>query len=255
MLYAQSQSRPCSGDDLCYWCGSPCDRKIQHGVPKAEVGTKKTQLAKNPGGNWICNGCNLWRRPLVTVRFHHGAYVDRRCPMDYSWFITDTDALAVQFAEANPLYKVLLDPPLRFCLSLIDVGEKNQIQYAEVNDLQEIKADTPLKWTLNNKPFRYTVYELEVAMKQGTAGVDPGVRELMRRLGPPKAEPLVSLADLPPVDDDPATPPQPPQEKRKRGRPPMTDEAKAARRTIKTLAGSAGLPEEGPAEDMATESN
>ena len=219
-LFARSQSAKTEGPELCHWCGSSCNKMWVHddlgmkiyrpgpaindvvGIPDL-----KRTTAKRPGDQFICIGCWLYRRKRITITFLSGRQVDRKEACNYSWWITEEGAWGLEQADAEEIYLRLLNPPHRFVLSLLDhYGDQNLLHLACGNDHIEIKADTPLTYTLNNKAMKYTVYELEEAMKHGTDGKSPGVRALLEFFGP-------SYRSLVTADEVVA------EEKRNRGRP------------------------------------
>jgi hypothetical protein len=188
-LYAVSQGKICSGPEECYWCSGPCGRANVHDdlTPVFHTSNRNRTLAKRPGNAYVCEGCWMWRRKRVTAFFLSEGFKDGQCPMDHSWWVTDEAAWAVRVPQdARSLYTELLEPPLVFCLALIDgPGARNHVQQAVANELTEIKADTPLAFTLNGIPHEYTVYELDRALRANDpAGKRPGVGALMRILGP-----------------------------------------------------------------------
>lgn len=185
-LYALSEGVSPSGADRCYWCGTPCDRVWFKDAPPPQVGVKRTDGAKCPGNHYVCVGCWLFRRRSITVTHLDGTYRDRQCPLGHSWLITSVNARAVRLPQdGRELIQRLLDPPLRFCLSLLDgkAGHINRLHSAQVNDLPEVLADTPLLFTLNGIPLTYSVYELGEAMRNGSQGKSPGVGALVYLCG------------------------------------------------------------------------
>ena len=133
--------------------------------------------------------------------------MDGRCPMLHSWLMTDDGAWAIGDGSWPALYAFLLKPQLRFSLSLVDAREANHLQCAIVNDLCVIEAGTELLFTINNVKFKYTVYELDQAIRYGEEGKSSGVQELFKIHRP-------SMKILEP--EGPV--------KRGRGRPPKIDE-------------------------------
>lgn len=133
----------------------------------------------------------MWRRGSVTVVSLTGERWDRRKMRDYSWWVTEVDALAVCSREDYArLWVCLLSPPRRFFLSLLDgPREQNHLQLALANDYVEgIKADSPLRYTINGVPHTYTVSDLKdlIAGKEVTT---PGLAALIRKLGRPPMQP------------------------------------------------------------------
>lgn len=188
-LYAMTQGAVLCGPDECHWCGSPCQRLLAHDESPPLPGVRRTGGARRPGNTFVCLGCWLWRRKRITIRFLRGLkgdYKDGQCPLWHSWLVTDAGAWALRPEDRPRLWEVLLKPPLRFVLGLLDeVGETSCIHLMKVNDVQEVKADTPLTFTVNNVPYVYTVYELEEAILQGPEGREPGAQALLRLLGGP----------------------------------------------------------------------
>lgn len=191
-LFAQAHSRVCAGPDSCYWCGAPCPKILAHDDPRPPVRATPNPFAKRPGNSYQCIGCWLFGKPKTTVFWLSGDFKDSQTASKHSWWITASGAWGIRIPEDSAaLYKALLRPPLRFVLSLLDGDNPgpNRLHTALANDHPEIKASTPLTFTVNGVPFCYTVYELEEALTNpgDAAGLLPGVRELLRILGPYKA--------------------------------------------------------------------
>lgn len=184
-LYAISQGSKCDGFQSCHWCAAPCDRKWQHDDPPPEPFFRGPRLpAKRPASAYICSGCRLFRRPLLTANYLSGGLKDRQCPLNLSLWITPEGAWALRAEDNDALHRVLLKPPLRFALILRDGldAPTNHLQLASANDHKAIQADTLLHFTINNIPHSYTVYELENVERNGVSGCEPGVGALARIL-------------------------------------------------------------------------
>lgn len=184
-LYAISQRSECNGNESCHWCGAPCERSWFHDEPAPYPFVKTHSNAKRPSSPWICKGCYLFRRQSITVKSISGTSKDRQCPLNHSWWITEKDAISIDKPSYLDLYAILLNPPKRFCLSLIDGTVQNRIHLAFANDFIGMSATTPIAFTINNVPFSYSVYELQEAIETETTGKEPGVRELIAILGRP----------------------------------------------------------------------
>lgn len=190
-LYALANGRNCDGPDNCHWCGAPCPRVLAHDDQRHPMTAGRHPYAKFPGNQYQCIGCWLFGKQKITTFWLGGGYKDSQTPSKHSWWITAEGCWAVRLPEdTTALYKVLLRPPLRFALSLLE-GQNpppNRLQMALANCHTEIKASTPLTFTVNEVPFCYSVYELEEALTSpgDLAGRLPGVRELIRILGPYK---------------------------------------------------------------------
>ena len=197
-LYGHTEAATCTGPHECHWCGASCTQKYHHGEPPQLTGTKKVHHALRPSSPWICTACWLFRRPRITINFADGTFKDGQAPRKHSWLLTDK---ALAFTHPCPVvYDWLLKPPLRFALAVVDAGTLNELQLCTVNDNQAILNDTPLHFTINNVAATYTVYGLEMALQSVKAGedingVEPGIRELIRRLGMYNALPLKPLAN------------------------------------------------------------
>jgi len=185
MLYAWSQGIECVGLEECYWCKSPCGRSDLHDDPPPVPFRKVTRLCKKPSSPWICRGCWLFRRQRITVPFLTEGYRDGQSPMKNSWWITDKGAWAIRSEDRQGLYRLLLNPPGTFALSLLADNELNHLQLMEVNDVNmPLKGETLLKFTLNNVLHTYCPYDLDTVIKTKGAGKEPGVRALLNWLGP-----------------------------------------------------------------------
>ena len=204
-LYAISQSiKPLDKAQFqCHYCSAPCNNQLSHNEPEPNPFMKRKYPALRPGEPNICIGCWLWRRKRITIPFlKQGEWQDGRCPMEYDWWISDTEAKAIRPCDSALLYERLLDPPIRFCLMLgTGPDAPCHLQQGIVNEIAKIEGGTPLTYTVMGKPLMYNIYELLEALKNGTKGKEPGVQELIRILGPIKNV----------------------QEKRERGRPPAPD--------------------------------
>lgn len=197
-LYAITQSRRCTGDEQCHWCGAPCTRDIMHDHEAPAEIARAIRLCwletcTVPSSPWMCVGCQLWRRRSITVDFLADNSLpwaerakDRQTPQKHSWWIEpELTTLAIRPKDRPQLYKLLVNPPERFLLSLLDKRDTNLLQKCVVNDNPEVKADTPLHFTLDNVRHTYTVYELEEAIKsKQTTGKESGVKALVDYCGP-----------------------------------------------------------------------
>jgi hypothetical protein len=109
--------------------------------------------------------------------------------------VTAEEALAIREGDLPALRQRLLRPPLRFALSLVTPGVKNDLHLAPVNDHAEVRADTELLFLADGRVMSYSVYELQEAEKTGSNGRWPGVRLLcdlfrMPRHVEPPPEPM-----------------------------------------------------------------
>lgn len=181
-LFAIVNSTYNTGTLECHWCGASCGRRWVHDDPPTLSCHKSTSTAKKPGNSYICVGCWLYRKQSTTVTYLGGELKDRQSLRNFSWVITDR-VWTLDKELAQSIYKLLLDPPKRFCLSIIDKSKENLIHNAVVNNLKEIRADTELDFTFDNSPYRYSVYELFEGLKNGVDGKLPGVRVLIEYLG------------------------------------------------------------------------
>lgn len=139
----------------------------------------------------MCLGCKLFRRKKTTVMHLDGSWTDKKGMQDFSLWLTETGCWGVKAGQGEHLWPLLLNPPLRFCLGLLDGVHQNQPQLMAVNDLVEgIKSTDPLLFTVNGVKMTWTVYELEQALAAGnTDGTEPGIQTLVRLLGwPPTKE-------------------------------------------------------------------
>lgn len=184
-LFAKSQGSFNNGaDQRCHWCSAVCDQSWRHDdLPPIPFHKNKNQ-AKCPANNYICVGCWLWRRLRVTVTFLDGSYKDGQSAINHSWWITDNEAKAINQGCKSLLHSTLLKPPNRFVLSLRDSNCQSFIHLAVANDISIIEANTPLFFTLNNVVSEYTVYDLEVALKDKDASRSPGIRMLLGFFSP-----------------------------------------------------------------------
>lgn len=139
----------------------------------------------------MCLGCRLFRRKRTTVQHLDGSWTDRLGMGDFSLWLTEAGCWGVKVDQGEHLWPLLLSPPLRFCLALLDgTGMVNHPQLLAVNDLVSgIKSTEPLLFTVNGVRMAWTVYELEQALAAGnTDGTEPGIQTLVRLLGWPPAE-------------------------------------------------------------------
>lgn len=190
-LWALSQGKSCYGDKRCHWCAAPCQPGTPHDdlLPVPFVRSKSKALC--PASLWICVGCDLFRRRRRTVHFLEGGFRDSQCPQDWGWLVTD-EARAIRSDSSQTLYKVLLAPPKSFCLALLDPLERGN--GVRIGGKQTIVKNLPHLWavneeegalafTVNNAPYEYVPYELEMALSTKDAQMSPGVRVLVRLLG------------------------------------------------------------------------
>lgn len=193
-LYAISQGgKSDAGDQECHWCAGKCPRIWKHDEPPlpyfVRVQDRARSPARRPANLWICRGCWQFRWKRVTLPFLSGGFKDGQCLINHSIWITEEGAWGIRTGDAvdrEELYKKLLNPPLRFCLGLLDGnGMTNHLQLMAVNDnVNGVNAQTVLEFTVNNILHHYTPYELETALRHGTQGKPPGVAALVRLLGP-----------------------------------------------------------------------
>lgn len=186
-LWAESCGRACKGPDVCHWCGAACERDWVHDDPLPVLfsRTMKTS-ARNPSRPYVCQGCWLFRRRRVTVRFLNGKeFKDGQAAENWGWFVTPEEPLAVRECDYPALVDRLTSPPPKFALMLLTNGGKTALHLGTANDLTEVRADSRMVFTLNNVPHFYSVYELEAAFKGGPDGKEPGVQALLRLLPPP----------------------------------------------------------------------
>ncbi len=218
-LFAISQGSKNAGPESCHWCTAACDRTWFHDDRPPMIGVRiDTSTVKRPGSHYICCGCWLWRRPKVTACFLTGGYKDSQAAKNQSWWITEDHALAIEPRDYTRLWELLLSPPHKFALALLEktsINEVNNLQCALVNDNKEVKASTDLYFTISNVKYSYTVYELGFSVEHGPDGKDPGVQALWRFIG---------------------APPETFKEKRKQGRPKKAEE-RVTERTVRAKSG------------------
>ena len=186
-FYAQICNRPNKGFSECHWCGAKASQGVIHDepppIPFIRSATQK--LAARQRNPWLCNGCVLWRQSSITTWSLQGKIKDGRSPMRCSWWLTEKSALEIRLPDdAQALWKLLLKPPLRFCLALLENEKVNHLQLCFLNDVARIEGETPLWYTLDGLELEYTVYGLEMALNFPEAERAPGVSALLRLLGP-----------------------------------------------------------------------
>jgi hypothetical protein len=183
-LFARVQAGENFGPEVCHWCGSPCTRTIVHDDPYPIPFQKRTTFAKCRNSIYVCTGCWSYRWKKVTVKYLTGGWKDGSTLSAHSWLMTRQGVWALKTVEVQleSIYTWLLAPPPEFSLSLLENAKENMIQAASLNFLSEVKGDTPLKVTVDNSEQTYTVYDLEYALKEGTAPT-PGVASLLRVIG------------------------------------------------------------------------
>jgi len=222
-LYAISQGKENQGFWECHWCGSPCDKSRFHDDPPLIIGDRRPRYALRPANPYICQGCWLWRRKNMYVRFLNGTILDRQEPKNHSWYITEKNALGIRKIDYPSLHEIVLNPPKRFILSFkTDNSLPNLLQLLTVNDFDEIKADTQIHYNINHSVHSYNIYELEHLTRNNNdgIGISPGVMTLVGLIGIPAKE------LLPPEENPrPAVLPQ--------GRPPAMDNGKITKRIIR----------------------
>lgn len=186
-LYAVSQGGSCQGWSECHWCGSPCTTNWLHDDSPIIPFVRYNTRAKKPLNPAICYGCWRWRWKRTAITYLSGSGKDAQCAQNHSWWITEAGAFAIRLdnrEDRETLYPLLLNPPLRFCMTLLDGdGNTNHLHLNNVNDNFEVKGETPLHFTINSIPHSYTTYELEMGLRNGTQGKSPGVLALVRLIG------------------------------------------------------------------------
>lgn len=203
--FAKSLSRSCQGDQICHWCGGNCDRQWIHDDVVSLPFSKTRSSARWPSKPHVCVGCWYYRRKSVTVRFLTEGYKDRQSLRQHSWLLTPEGVWGITPTDSEKLYGFLLRPKVPFALSLLgdkDGNVENMLHLAFLNTHDEIEGDTELSYTLDNKEYKYSPYELEEALKHGCDGKSGGVTLLVNRLG--------AYTGVPAID---------PERKLERGRP------------------------------------
>lgn len=230
-VYALSQGAECVGPEQCHYCAGPCARSFTHGEPIGLfTGMPVGGVRKRPSCPYVCIGCWLWRRKRRGVAYMGGGNKENTTPCRHSWYVTPNGAWAISDQSAPTLYARLLSPPPLFFLAFIegDPSPDNLIQLGHANDNGRLNADTELTFTINNVPYRYTVYELEQAALTGPQGREPGVQALLRILGQVPSDLIkhVVVAETP-------------EEKREKGRPVKTPDNRPndLKRPIKNIKG------------------
>lgn len=180
-LFAISQGSLCSGEDSCHWCSAPCPRSWPHDDSAILPFMKSRFPAKRPGNAYVCSACWLYQRKRITVQFLDNSFVDGQTASNHSWWITSRGAWGLQATDYKMLLDLLLQPPAQFVLSLItDKTITNYLQLALANNMPAINVETTFAFTINNIPHTYTIYELEQAIRHGSAGRLPGVQALCK---------------------------------------------------------------------------
>jgi hypothetical protein len=113
--------------------------------------------------------------------------------MKHSWLVTGEGAWALNRKSADRIYPKLLNPEVNkpFVLSLLHQGaDDNLAHLSVVNFPENLNNKTVLKFTVNNKPFQWSPYELEEGLRNGTTGKEPGVKLLIEIFGPHELPPL-----------------------------------------------------------------
>lgn len=243
-FFALTQATKCEGEDHCHWCGAPCKRYWFHDEKPPVPFVKSPSLARNPASPYICVGCWLWRKKSVTVKFlDNKTLKDSQTPCNHSWYITLSGSWALRKEDLPDLIVKLLNPPDQFILSFVELPSYNNdvlrgrnghshsgtnlnhLQFCVANNPGPIELGTPLWFTVNNTPFKFTLYELQDAIvKQDAVGKEPGVRELLRITGMPSKEVVPEKLHTPTADVN--------GEKKDRGRPPAPPDAKHLRKKI-----------------------
>lgn len=208
-LYAVSQGKRNEGDRLCHFCGSVCTNKWKHDEPPPVPYIRHSKLARHPINPYVCQGCFLWNRPRFTITSLGGEQKDSQSPKKHSWLITETDARFINYEDRGQLWKVLLRPPLRFALMLLDKPNiDNHLQFGVLNNFGKIEGDTKLCFSVDTVVYEYSVYDLEMALTFIEAARPKGILTLMNLLQP--------YPTLPPPKVD--------EQKRKVGRPKHGEE-------------------------------
>ncbi len=183
-LFAISQGSKCEGLDRCHWCKAPCEKKNYHDDAPPLPFIRSREGAKNPSGNYCCEGCRLYRRECCTIWWLNGGLKDRQSLKKLSWWMTEQGARAVRKEDHETLWELLLSPPPLFCFSLLESNKvQNHLHHCLVNNHEVILAETVLYFTLDNVKHDYSVYELKECCKYGPEGKTPGVIALWRVLG------------------------------------------------------------------------
>lgn len=187
-LFAIANGGRNEGKDECHWCVQPCPQLWRHDDDPVVPFQRTSTYARRPSSHWVCFGCWRFRWKRVTVPFLGGGFKDGQCAEGHSLWVTEQGVWVVRLKEKEDreaLYRQLLQPPLRWCLMLLEgAGQVNRLHLAVANDhVHGVRADTALDFTVNNIRHSYTPYDLEEALRHGADGKSPGVQALVRLLG------------------------------------------------------------------------
>lgn len=228
-LYALANGGRNEGDQECHWCSSPAPRIWKHNEPPPLPFTRSTSPARRPSSPYLCFGCWRFSWKRVTLNFLSGGFKDGRCAVDSSILFTEQGVWIVRPGDkedAAALYPLLLKPPLRFGLMLLEGSHRNNLGLGLVNDFPDgVKAETVLGFTINNIRHDYTPYELEEGLRNGAQGKSPGVQALMRLFG---------VVQLPPKEG--ARP-----EKMERGRPKPLEDGRQLQKMVVAKSGELAI--------------
>lgn len=183
-MFAQSLGTDHTGPAECYYCGGPCPADLAHREPPPMIGRRGplSKPARRPGSPYMCHGCQRWQVAKMTVPYMGGGLRERQPPGEAWWWISPTGSWGLSRESSEALYTRLMQPPCEFALILSD-GGTSHIQCASSNFNPVVTAATPLWLTLNNQPLQFSVYELYQAARGEVAGLEPGVRALVRLFG------------------------------------------------------------------------
>lgn len=151
---------------------------------------RNTSKARCPSNGYICLGCQVYRRPRVTLHYLKEGFKDGQCLRKHSWWLTPEGVRILREADYPTLYQLLLNPPHVFCLVLHSPTRTPvELHLAVLNEHSVLKAETDLIFTLDNVQLSYNSYELEHAIRHGVDGKSPGVQQLLSFLGKPPTLP------------------------------------------------------------------
>ncbi len=185
-LLAEVHGTKCSGPDSCHWCGAACERTFPHDEPVQLPFRRNTSKARCPGNHYVCLGCQVYRRPRVTLHHLKEGFKDGQCLQKHSWWLTPEGVRILREEDYLTLYQLLLAPPHVFCLALkTSAALSNELHLTMLNETAVVKAETPLSFMLDNVPMTYNSYELEHAIRHGVDGKSPGTQQLLHFLGKP----------------------------------------------------------------------
>lgn len=104
------QSRYKTGNQKCYYCGSPCNEEFESKNYVKKTFTNRDIVAY-PGSKFVCGGCVSSFEEKRTITLIDGEQREQQRVRGYSWILTKDMAIAAAKKHIALLRDTILNPP------------------------------------------------------------------------------------------------------------------------------------------------